>query len=299
MAITMATKKTTTKKTAPKKKATKKSAPKKKATKKPVKKAAPKPVVEEPKEEEVTTDETESKVGVFFGKMKSEISKIPTDIDEPENKLQMTTSKLFALTGSIFAVFEGRALVLAYQNTNTPFAVVVGIMGVVFGLFMFLTLNIIDFSKVTSKKIPYKWYILMGLGILLVVLNRVVATMQFLKGGVCFMTGGFILLLQGYKQEKEINLKQIITLIGIIIGIYEGFLVGLVVGSWTAWLTSGVIWAMLVLLLLALLIPDKLPKFLQFEWWLVLTIGMAMLYLGWQLSGVVILHAFLLLLIDM
>ena len=293
--------KKTTKKAAPKKKATKKTAPKKKATKKPVKKTAPKPepVVEEPKEEEVTTDETESKVGVFFGKMKSEISKIPTDIDEPENKLQMTTSKLFALTGSIFAVFEGRALVLAYQNTSNPFAVVVGIMGVVFGLFMFATLNIIDFSKVTSKKIPYKWYILMGLGLLLVILNRVVATMQFLKGGVCFMTGGFILLLQGYKQEKELDLKQIVTLIGIIIGIYEGFLVGLVVGSWSAWLTSGVIWAMLVLLLLALLIPDKLPKFLQFEWWLVLTIGMAMLYLGWQLSGVVILHAFLLLLIDM
>lgn len=291
--------KKTTKKAAPKKKATKKTAPKKKATKKPVKKTAPKPVVEEPEEEEVTTDEPESKVGVFFGKMKSELSKIPTDIDEPENKLQMTTSKLFALTGSIFAVFEGRALILIYQSVpNSFWQIAAGIVGVIFGLFTFLTLNILDYSKVTKgKKIPYKWYILMGLGILLVTFNRIVSTIIFLKGGVCFLIGGFILLLQGYKEN--LDLKETISIIGIVIGIWEGFRVGTITGTWTAWLTSVVIWLMLIILLLSLLMPDKMPNFLKFEWWLVLTIGMAMLYLGLQLSGVVIIHVFLLLLIDM
>jgi hypothetical protein len=289
-------KKTTAKK---KKTTTKKKTATKKKTTKPVKKTAPKPVVEELKEEVTTDDEAESKVGVFFGKMKSELSKIPTDIEEPENKLQMTTSKLFALTGSIFAVFEGRALILMYQSIpNSFWQIAAGIVGVLMGLFMFITLNIIDYSKVTKgKKIPYKWYILMGLGIFLVVFFRMVSTIIYLKGGVCFLIGGFILLLQGYKENPD--LKKTISFIGIGIGIWEGLRVGMITGTWTAWLTSGVIWLMLIILLLSLLIPDKMPTFLKFEWWLVLTIGMAMLYLGLQLSGVVIIHVFLLLLIDM
>ena len=264
----------------------------------------PKPVVKEPIEEEVAVEESEekpeNKVGVFFGKMKGEMAKIPTNIDEPENKLQMTTSKLFALTGSIFAVFEGRALILIYQSIPGSFwQIAAGIFGILMGLFMFITLNIIDFSKVTKKTIPYKWYILLGLGILLVVFNRIVSTIIFLKGGVCFLIGGFILLLQGYKKDEDLDLLKIITIIGIGIGFWEGLRVGTIGATWTAWLTSAVIWIMLILLLLSLLIPDKMPNFLKFKWWLVLTIGMAMLYLGLQLSGVIILHAFLLLLIDM
>ena len=200
-------KKTSTKKTTKKKSPTKKTTTKKTATKKTVvKKTTPKkvaPVVEEPKEE-VTVPETDSeekpegKMGQFFVKVKDtagEMSKkvaekmatIPDEIDEPENKLHMTTSKLFALTGSLFALFEGRAIILAYQAAPAPFwPVTAGIVGVVFGLFMFLTLNIIDFSKVTKKSIPYKWYLLEIFGFLLFLFNLLVlgnVAIRSIKGG--------------------------------------------------------------------------------------------------------------------
>jgi hypothetical protein len=259
-------------------------------------------------------------------KLKYNITQIPMGIEEPENKLHMTTSKLFALMGALYAIFGGRDLFLKYPSLGTKaLPIIFGLISVAIGLFIFVTLNIIDFGVKIKKKMPYEWFILMGAGIILVILNLIAGTrllggtfgfvqaLQYIKGGVLMMIGGFILLLKGYGEKRKLDNIQIISLIGIVIGVYEAIYVGLsglkidpdtlvvTTGNnvW-AWITAVIM--ILILLLLALsagLIPFKLPKGLQMSWWLVLSIGMAMQYFGFELSGTIINMVFLLILIAM
>jgi len=279
-----------------------------------------------PKEEEgATVEETaaapkEKRSGKEFiketwEKTKYNISQIPTGIEEPENKLHMTTSKLFALLGALYAIFEGRALFLRYADSSIQaWPVIFGIIGMAIGIFIFVTLNIIEFAPKIKKIFPYEWFILMIAGVLLVLFNLIAGTMieasnansfilalTYIKGGVLMMIGAFILLLKGSKKKLKLDNIQIISLIGIVIGVYEAIYVGLLdIGNFWAWLTAGLM--VLILLLLAFstgLIPVKLPKGLQLSWWLVLSISIAMSYLGFELSGSIINMVFLLILIAM
>ncbi|RLI65418.1 MAG: hypothetical protein DRO88_04615 [Promethearchaeia archaeon] len=308
------TKKITAKKSSIKKAAVKKSSTKKAAAKKitavPVKESKPK-VEEKPKETSITvpkekkeTSNMQVKMAETWNKVKTSVAKVPHGIEEPENKLKITTSKLFALIGALFAFFEGRTLFLTY-NVSPVFTVVVGALGMLIGLFLIVTIltDLILAMKAIKGKIPYEWFILLPSGILLTVLNRVVVggNITLIKGGVLLMIGGILLLLEGLKIKKIPDAKVMVTFFGIVIGLWETAKVVIIDSNnvW-AWITAVIMLILLFILFLAtgiIKLPEKIRP--PLTWWLTLSIGIAMAYFGFLLSGIVILHVFLLILIDL
>jgi len=254
-----------------------------------------KTVSEENKE---TSSSDGKKKGEFKEKFMAGVAKIPTGLTETENKLKLTSSKLFALTGSLFCIFEGRGLLIngAPQAWFFP-----GILSLIVGFFVFLTLNIIDFEKLIKRKMPYEWFLLMGLGLLVTIFNGIQLGMGWIKGGVLLMIGGLVLLFQSpiIPAKLKIETTHLVSLIGVVIGIYEGFQLMINNGGNAAQVFTGIVVILFcVLLFLTLqIVKVPLPKELQFSWWLVLTLGVAMWYLSYQLSGIVILHVFILLLV--
>ncbi|MHA1618924.1 MAG: hypothetical protein ACTSVZ_06540 [Promethearchaeota archaeon] len=292
-------KKTTVKKT---------TKPKKKTT---VKKASKPKVVKEEVKEEVKTDEKtvdQNKAQEIWGNVKDSVSKIPHGIEEKENKLKLTTSKLFALTGALVAFFEGRVLFLSYDLENIgAFSPIVGAIGMLVGLFLLVTVmsDLILAAKSIRGKLPYEWYILLFSGMLLFFLNIFAAGggVLWIKGGVILMLGGIILLFEGLKLEKVPETKTLLILIGIALGLFESIMeIVKDSGNYWAWITG----FLMILVLLVLFFATglvKLPEKIQppLTWWLVLAIAIAMYYFGfdYQLSSIVLIHVFLLELIDL
>ncbi|WP_457557175.1 hypothetical protein [Candidatus Harpocratesius sp.] len=253
---------------------------------------------------ETVSKEEPNKFQQTWDKMKTSVAMIPTGIKEQQNKLKITTSKLFALTGALFAFFEGRRLFLTY-NFNPVFTVIVGAFGMLIGLFLIITIltDLILAMKAIQGKIPYEWYILLLSGIIITILNSVVVggSIFLIKGGVILMIGGIILLLEGLKIKKMPNAKTMVTLFGIVIGLYETVMVVVVAFTniW-AWITAFIMLVLLAILFFAtelIKLPEKIRP--PLTWWVTLSIGIAMYYFGFQLSGIVILHVFLLILIDL
>jgi hypothetical protein len=272
----------------------------------PVKKVVKEPIKAEVKKEMSEQEKsgssepaTEGKKKSDFGdKFKAGMAKIPSGLTEVENKLKLTSSKLFGLTGSLFCIFEGRALLI----NGAPAAwLLPGILSLLVGFFMFLTLNIIDFEKVIKRKMPYEWFLLMGLGLLVTIFNGAQLGLPWIKGGVLLMIGGLVLLFQSpiIPAKLKIETTKLVSLIGAVIGVYEGFKLMINNGGNFAQVVTGIVVILFcVLLFLTLqIVKVPLPKVLSFSWWLVLTIGIALWYLSYQLSAVVILHVFILLLI--
>ncbi|TFH30973.1 MAG: hypothetical protein E4G98_01020 [Promethearchaeota archaeon] len=287
----------------------KKSTTKKSTTKNTTPKAS-KPEDEEVVEEFITDDEVEepNKAQELWGTFKDSVSKIPHGIEEKENKLKLTTSKLFALTGSLVAFFEGRELFLSYASLGTTaYSPIVGAVGMLIGLFLLVTIlaDLILAAKAIKGKIPYEWYILLPSGLLLFFLNLFAAGggVLFIKGGILLMLGGIILLLEGLKLKKATETKIILILIGIVLGLFESAMeIFTDSGNFWAWFTGIIMFLVLLLLFFAtglVKLPEKISP--PLTWWLVLAIAVAMYYFGfdYQLSSIVLIHVFLLELIDL
>ncbi len=302
-------KKTTKKKTTTAKKKTTTTKKKKTTVKKTSK---PKVVKEEVKEEVKTDEKTEdqNKAQEIWGNVKhtvaDSVAKIPHGIEEQENKLKLTTSKLFALTGSLIAFFEGRVLFLSYDILGKrAYPPIVGAIGMLIGLFLFVTImsDLILAAKAIKGKIPYEWYILLFSGMLLFFLNIFAASggYDWIKGGVILMIGGVILLLEGLNLEKAPKPKVLVSLIGIVFGIYESIkVITDAPGNLWAIITAIIMLLILVLLFFAtelVKIPEKFRP--PLSWWFVLCVSVAMYYFGYTLSGAILIHVFLLELIDL
>lgn len=237
---------------------------------------------------------------------KGSMAKIPHGIEEPENKLKLTTSKLFALTGALLAFFEGRILFLSYASLGTTaYPPIVGGIGMLIGLFL-LTTILVDFilvAKPLKGKIPYEWFILFPSGMLLFFLNLFASNGGYfrVKGGTLLMIGGLILLLEGLKIKKIPPTKALLAFVGCALGVYEAIRV-IVSAPGNIWaiFTAIIMFIILILLFLAtnvIPIPEKIRP--PLSWWFALCVAVAMYYFGYQLSGTVLIHIFLLELIEL
>jgi hypothetical protein len=146
---------------------------------------------------------------------------------------------------------------------------------------IFDSLEIIDFKKL---KIPYIWWVLLIIGVLLLLIEYVVGPNWL--AGILIIIAAVIEILS---EKKPYPASKLVAIIGAAYGIYEAVMDFL--GGNVAIAIVTIIFAIILILSLTG-IDIKIP----FSWWVVLIIGFVIFTWCYQVSGTIIMVAFILIL---
>ena len=198
------------------------------------------------------------------------------------SKVGISASKVVALIGTLVLI----KLCIDFFFTAYWLAILIGIFGLIIAFVVFDSLEIIDFKKL---KIPYIWWVLLIIGILLLLLEFLVSSFEstFLAG-ILLVTAAIIEILS---QKKSYTASKIVALIGAGWLIYESVM--FIFRGDIARAVVGIIFAIVLLLTLF----DKIDIKIPYSWWVVLIIGFVIFTWVTPVSGTIIMVAFILLLL--
>ncbi len=206
------------------------------------------------------------------------------------SKIQITASKVVALIGMLITIGNGIELIIEGIEDNNPIPALWAILIIVIALVLFLSIGLLDMRKF---KLPYEWWFLLIIGIILVLL-------WFVNSGLQLVCGVLILvacLLELLAQKETYWPSKIVAFIGAIFAIIES---ALGIASYDPinifWGIVGIVISIFLLLSLQKKIKANIP----YSWHLVLIVGficfMWIQPMGYLVSGTVILVAFVLVL---
>ena len=196
------------------------------------------------------------------------------------SKVGISASKVVALIGTLVLIRDS----IFYFYTTNVLAILFGVVGLIIAFVIFDSLEIIDLKKL---KIPYIWWVLLIIGLLLILFEYIV--------GPSYLAGILIIIaaiIEIISQKKEYVASKIVTLVGACYVIYESIM--FILGSSYAIAIVGIIFGIILLLTLF----DKVDIKVPFTWWVVLIIGFVIFTWVSGVSGTIIMVAFILLLMD-
>ena len=194
------------------------------------------------------------------------------------SKVGISASKVVALIGTLVLIRDS----IFYFYTTNWVAILFGVLGLIIAFVIFDSLEIIDFKKL---KIPYIWWVLLIIGIVLLLFEYLVGP-SFLAG-ILVITAAILEILS---QKKSYTASKIVVLIGAGYLIYESIM--FILGGNYALAIVGIIFVIILLLTLLDNIDIKIP----YSWWVVLIIGFVIFTWVSGVSGTIIMVAFILLL---
>ncbi len=194
------------------------------------------------------------------------------------SKVGISASKVVALIGTLILIRDS----IFYFYTAYWVAIIFGILGLIIAFFIFDSLEIIDFKKI---KIPYIWWVLLIIGIVLLLFEYLVGP-SFLAGILVIIAA----IIEILSQKKSYTASKIVALIGAGYLIYESIM--FILGGNIAIAIVGIIFAIVLLLTLF----DKIDIKVPYSWWVVLIIGFVIFTWITPVSGTIIMVAFILLL---
>lgn len=230
----------------------------------------------------------------------SSTSNFPMGISEDENSLGLTTSKLFALTGSLLTIYFG--IVMAGLIRVFTFVGIAGIFCIIFGLAIFAILFLNDLTSFLSAKLPYEWFILLGISIVLLFLNILsvslaigfAAVYGYIVGPLLLFIGGVVLLLKGL-NFNVFDDKAIVNLFALIFTAIELIILA-VNGAWLSFIFT--IIALIILFLISGVVDFKLPENFGLEKWGYIFVILTLLIWPAGIAWMLVCHGFLLELIE-
>ena len=152
-------------------------------------------------------------------------------------------------------------------------------------------------------KIPYKWFISLVLGIVLVVLAFLTssgfgATFKPYLGGVLLITVGLMEIL---REKKNIVHSKFVAIVGAGFTLYECINIFILYGFVGAAAIINPIFGIIVAVILLIITLDLYDIKIPYNWWVVLTIGFVVftwvspLYAG--IAGTIIMISFILMIL--
>ncbi len=203
------------------------------------------------------------------------------------SRVGISASKVVALVGTLILFWE------SYETfrTENVLAILLGILGIVLGIIVFISLNILQTTRVT---IPYESWLLLLIGF------TIAALFYFYVGA--YLGGSLIIIagiLEALSENKKYTSSKIVAMIGALWAlICDAILHGILsnIPERIVWGVIGV--ALAVILLLSMLSKTKIS--IPYSWWVVLIIGfiLAMFVPGLLqgYGGIIILVSFILML---
>ena len=194
------------------------------------------------------------------------------------SQVGISASKVVALIGTLVLIRDS----ISYFYTTDAIAILIGVVGLIIAFVIFDSLEIIDLGKL---KIPYIWWVLLLIGILLILFEYLVGPSYL--AGILVITAAIIEVLS---EKKSYVASKLVILIGAAYLLYESIM-GLLGGN-IALSIVGIIFGIILLLVLL----DKVDIKIPFTWWVVLIIGFVIFTWVSTLSGTIIMVGFILIL---
>ncbi len=200
-----------------------------------------------------------------------------------EESREMNAPKILYIIAMLFMLLEAVAYFWVSEAVGDALLILFGILNIVFIFLMFISLNLVGTGPV---KIPYFWWLMLIIGVLLILFGYLVAdfwgygtmllTLGFVWGVVPwpYLAGSLVLLaviIELLAKKKDFGASKIVGLLGIALTIFDCIVIFM---SYTAALpivhgVFGIILAVVLLILMLGLIDIKIP----FNWWVLLTIA--------------------------
>ena len=194
------------------------------------------------------------------------------------SKVGISASKVVALIGALVVI----QVSIAYFYSGNVINILYGVIGLIFVVIIFMSLEIVDLKKVN---IPYYWWILLIIGALLILFGYLAGS-GYLAGILVLIAA----LLELLSQKKTYSASKIVALIGACYAIYESIM--LFLSGSIALAIVGIVFAIVLILTLPAKIDIKIP----YAWWVVLIIGFVIFTYVANVSGTIIMVAFILIL---
>ena len=184
---------------------------------------------------------------------------------------KLSATKFLLYIGILFMIADAIFMFYASADPNGLF-ILYGILEIVLAAVVFLSLDLVSLGPV---KIPYKWWILLIVGAILLVFGILVYPIAgyqyvFFSGTIVVMAA----LLEFLLPKKEWKASKIMLLLGIAFAFYDCILLILGyadTGSKVA--LTNAIFGIILLVLLILAFQDWFDAKIPFTWWTVLTVG--------------------------
>lgn len=210
---------------------------------------------------------------------------------------EITAPKIVAFIAVLILCGESVNAFIGY--TTNIWDLIFGIISIILAIVIFISLEFIDLSPV---KIPYKWFISLILGIVLVVLafftsSGFFGTFKPYLGGTLLIT---VALMEILGEKKNIVHSKFVAIVGAGFTLYECINIFILYAPSAATIINpifGIIVAVILIIITLDLYDIKIP----FNWWVVLTIGFIVftwvspLYAG--IAGTVIMISFILIIL--
>ncbi len=200
------------------------------------------------------------------------------------SKVGISASKVVALIGILVLIRES----ITYFYSGYWVAILLGVIGLIIAFVVFDSLEIIDFKKL---KIPYIWWVLLIIGILLILFRYLASpTYTSFLAGILVITAAILEMLS---QKKSYTASKIVALIGAGWLIFESILY---IMSGNISLIGRAIVGIIFAIILLLTLYDKIDIKIPYAWWVVLLIGFVIFTWVTSISGTIIMVAFILIL---
>jgi len=204
-----------------------------------------------------------------------------------EESREMTAPKILYIIAMLFMLLEAVAyfwLTDPILFTGDYLLILFGILNIVFIFVMFISLNLVGTGPV---KIPYFWWLMLIIGVLLIVFSYLIAEFWgygiYLYGLILFgwgvlpwpyFAGSLILLaviVELVAKKKDFGASKVVGLFGIALTIFDCIVIFM---SYTTALpivhaVFGLILAVILLIIMLDLVDIKIP----FNWWVFLPIA--------------------------
>ena len=202
-----------------------------------------------------------------------------------EESREMTAPKILLFIAMLFMLLEAFAYFWLADPllTGDSLLILFGILNIVFIFVIFISLNLVGTGPV---KIPYFWWLMLIIGILLILFSYLVA--DFWGYGVVLVSLGVVwgipafpylagslvilaIIVELVAKKKDFGASKIVGLLGIGLTIWDCIVIFMGTPTTISILHAvfGLILAVILLILMLDLVDIKIP----FNWWVFLTIA--------------------------
>ncbi|MHA2430623.1 MAG: hypothetical protein ACXACC_06255 [Promethearchaeota archaeon] len=185
-------------------------------------------------------------------------------------KGEISASKVIAFIGMLTTVYY--AMLFFYGVTLlTGIFVLWGIICLLIAFLIFITIGLISFGPLS--KVPYKWWILLIFGAVLLLIAYIsrfpLLSIGYYLPAILILMAALIELIM---QKKPYKASKMVAIVGAGFAAYECIVLFLIAGP-PRYIINGIFGLALIIILLLLIFEVVDFKLFDYSWWIVLLIG--------------------------
>jgi hypothetical protein len=206
-------------------------------------------------------------------KKKDEPTKVknsPAQSKGGSKNIGLSPSKVVAFIGSLFLFWDSISMLQGGAQSGSILAIIGGILGILFSFLVLISLKIL----IGEIKIPYEWWVLLLMGIVMIFLFPLAGLpLSSMLGAILILLAGIVELLVG---SRKVSASVIVLIAGIVFVFIESIPMLLSVTFLGIFL--GII-GLFIGVILILILPIIRTKFSgYYQWWFIMMLASILVF---------------------